>query len=58
MILINNFWRSKKAQHFNVVLVHSHINSSVISSLPCGRPFYGVSFGYWGCDEIDFEESN
>ena len=38
--------------------IHSYINSSVISSLICGRPFYGVSFGYWGFDEIDFEESN
>ena len=33
--------------------IHSHI-SSIFSSLLCGRPFYGVSFGYWGCDEIDF----
>lgn len=38
--------------------IYSHINSSVVSSLPCGRPVCGMSFGYWGCDEIDFEESN
>lgn len=38
--------------------IYSHINSSVLSSLSCGRPFYGVSFGYWYCDEIDLEESN
>ena len=38
--------------------IYSHINSSVVSSLPCGRPFCGMSFGYWGCVEIDFEESN
>ena len=37
--------------------IHSHI-SLIFSSLLCGRPFYGMSFGYWGCDEIDFEESN
>ena len=37
--------------------IYSHI-CSVVSSLPCGRPFYGMSFGYWGYDEIDFEESN
>ena len=37
--------------------IHSHI-SFIFSSLLCGRPFYGMSFGYWGCDEIDFEESN
>ena len=33
--------------------IHSHI-SSIFTSLHCGRPFYGVSFGYWVCDEIDF----
>ena len=38
--------------------IYSHINSSVVSSLSCGRPFCGMSFGYWGCAEIDFEESN
>ena len=38
--------------------IYSHINSSVVSSLPCGRPFNVISFGYWYCDEIDFEESN
>ena len=37
--------------------IYSHI-SSVGSSLPCSRPVFGMSFGYWGCDEIDFEESN
>ena len=35
---------------------YSHI-SSIISSLPCGRPVYGMSFGYYDV-EIDFEESN
>ena len=35
---------------------YSHI-SSIISSLPCGQPFYCMSFGYYDI-EIDFEESN
>ena len=37
--------------------IYSHI-SSIVSSPLCGCPFYGMSFGYWYCDEIDFEESN
>ena len=37
--------------------IYSHI-SSIVSSPLCGRPFHGMSFGYWYCDEIDFEESN
>ena len=37
---------------------YSHI-SSIISSLPCRRPFYGMSFGYYAVGgKIDFEESN
>lgn len=37
--------------------IYSHI-SSIVSSPLCGCPFYGMPFGYWYCDEIDFEESN
>ena len=37
--------------------IYSHI-SSIVSSPLCGCPFHGMSFGYWYCDEIDFEESN
>lgn len=37
--------------------IYSHIRL-VASSLPCGRPVDDMSFGYWGYDEIDFEESN
>ena len=37
--------------------IYSHI-SSIVSSPICGCPFYGMPFGYWYCDEIDFEESN
>ena len=37
--------------------IYSHI-SSIVSSPLCGCPFHGVSFGYWYCDKIDFEESN
>ena len=37
---------------------YSHI-SLIISSLPCGRPVYGMSFEYYEVgSEIDFEESN
>ena len=37
--------------------IYSHI-SSIVSSPRCGCPFYGMSFGYCYCDEIDLEESN
>ena len=37
--------------------IYSHI-SSIVSSPLCGRSFHGMSFGYWYCDEIDFEENN
>ena len=38
--------------------VYSHIRS-IVSSLPCERPVYGMSFGYYAVGgKIDFEESN